>query len=66
MNTREDRWWTWRWDHVETRNIPTTWTRVDRWRRGSLLTVYRLETEDGATQWWFYLRFNVALGLALP
>jgi hypothetical protein len=66
MNTSEDKWYTWRWDHVEASDLPTTWTQVDRWRRGSLLTVYRFRTADGATQWWFYLPFNLGIGFASP
>jgi hypothetical protein len=39
--------------------------RITRWRRGSLLTVYRFETQ-GSTQYWFYLPFNIGFGFSVP
>ena len=60
----KDRWWTWRWDRVETTELKTTWKRVVRWRRGSLLTVYLFETGDGARQVWLYGPFNLAVGFS--
>ena len=38
---------------------------ITRWRRGSLLTVYRMKSEE-ATHWWFYGPFNFAVAFSIP
>ena len=39
--------------------------RITRWRRGSFLTIYKMETNHN-TQWWFYGPFNLAVGFSYP
>ena len=36
---------------------------MKRWRRGSLLTVYRWESVS-SVKWWIYGPFNLAVGFA--
>lgn len=57
-------WWTWRWDRDEVADVSLEFTRITRWRRGSLLTIYRHENQEGTVAWWFYLPFNYAIGFA--
>jgi hypothetical protein len=57
-------WWVWRWDKTMAENMPVPYASVTRWRRGSVLTVYRYVTKTGGVQWWFYGPFNFALGFA--
>src|SRR5512135_855600 len=60
-----DRWWTWRWDTTSIQNAMVPHIRITRWRRGSFLTVYKMET-PGSTQWWVYLPFNIGIGFSSP
>ena len=64
MNSIEkpDRWWTWRWDTLESCNVYVPYTSIKRWRRGSLFTIYRMEFSEGGVQWWFYGPFNLCFG----
>ncbi len=55
-------WWTWHWDTKELKDIQLPMKTIKRWRRGSLLTVYRFETEQGDIEYWFYGPFNLAIG----
>ena len=65
--SRREPWWKWHWDR---RIVPVMDMHVKigvRWRRGSLLTVYRLDydTQDSRwTEWWFYGPFNFAIGFS--
>ena len=73
MKTKEEKWWTWHWDKsdvlaVEGSLAPTLalpYERITRWRRGSLLTIYRMEAK-GNLQWWFYGPFNICFGFGYP
>jgi hypothetical protein len=58
-------WWVWHWDVLEVKDAKIPYTRISRWRRGSLLTVYRKESR-GDVAWWFYLPFNIGLGFSHP
>jgi hypothetical protein len=58
-------WWTWRWDTLEVRGATIPYARIKRWRRGSLLTVYRKESA-GDVAWWVYLPFNIGFGFSHP
>jgi hypothetical protein len=58
--TREP-WWTWHWDKKHVDNATIT-LDITRWRRGSLLTIYRFKTEHGGVEWWLYGPFNLAIG----
>jgi hypothetical protein len=64
-----EKWWTWRWDRHELPGtklaLVATELHLTRWRRGSLLTVYRLQGEHETT-WGFYGPFNLALGFGYP
>jgi hypothetical protein len=61
--TREP-WWVWHWDKHSKVNVDLPYESIIRWRRGSLLTIYRYRTADGGITWWFYLPFNLAIGFA--
>ena len=58
-------WWIWHWDRVEAHPTALIYSRIVRWRRGSLLTVYRYETQY-EIQWWLYGPFNLAVGFSIP
>jgi hypothetical protein len=60
-----DPWWTWRWDRADAENCTLPFERITRWRRGSLLTVYRHESPHH-TEWWLYGPFNLAVGFSIP
>jgi len=60
-DTSREPWWTWHWDRTVVENSALLYTNVTRWRRGSLLTVYRMRTVSGV-QWWIYLPFNFCIG----
>lgn len=62
---RADRWWTWRWDTTRAENVMVPHIRITRWRRGSFLTVYKMETTS-QVQWWLYGPFNLAIAFAFP
>lgn len=68
----KEKWWTWHWDKsdaVELNPAQPTLTlpykRITRWRRGSLLTIYRMQS-DGSLQWWLYGPFNICFGFGYP
>jgi hypothetical protein len=42
-------WWVWRWDRTDAENVEIPFTSITRWRRGSFLTVYRMETPGDVT-----------------
>ncbi len=63
LNKPREPWWTWHWDKSHAENIEIPYESITRWRRGSLLTVYRFVTASGV-QLWFYGPFNLALGFA--
>lgn len=58
-------WWVWHWDYQHVPGAPLPYTSIKRWRRGSLLTVYRMES-SGDVQWWFYGPFNLGIGFSHP
>lgn len=58
-------WWVWRWDAYEAKDAKVPYVSIKRWRRGSLLTIYRKESV-GDVAWWIYLPFNIGLGLSRP
>lgn len=58
-------WWVWRWDRTDAKGVEIPFTSITRWRRGSFLTVYRMET-PGDVKYWFYLPFNVGVGFSIP
>lgn len=57
------RWWDWHWDTATIGECEVPYLSLKRWRRGSLLTVYRWESRTGV-KWWFYGPFNLAIGFA--
>lgn len=57
-------WWVWHWDRVSVKNAEITMS-ITRWRRGSLLTVYRME-QTSDVQYWFYFPFNLGIGFSVP
>lgn len=57
---KSERWWTWHWDREDADNIMLPAEKITRWRRGSFLTVYRIQMEK-QVQWWFYGPFNLAI-----
>jgi hypothetical protein len=61
MSGREP-WWVWHWDKADAKFPPAvSFRRITRWRRGSLLTVYRF-VQETQEQWWFYGPFDLAIG----
>lgn len=60
-------WWAWHWDRkmIGPLSIAMPRTTITRWRRGSLLTVYRHENHL-RVEWWFYGPFNLAIGFSWP
>jgi hypothetical protein len=72
VKQKPDRWWTWRWDTVD---VPgeaihgvlhkVRVQQLTRWRRGSLLTVYRIRSE-GQTFWLLCGPFNFSIGFGVP
>ena len=40
----------------------TPYAHITRWRRGSLLTIYRMAFTSGGIQWWFYGPWNFCIG----
>lgn len=62
--TREP-WWRWHWDKVDVGAGSLPFLRVTRWRRGSLLTVYRVDFASDV-QWWVLLPFNIGVCASFP
>jgi hypothetical protein len=58
-------WWSWHWNTLEVKAVNIPYTRIKRWRRGSLFTVYRRESV-GDVAWWIYLPFNIGFGFSCP
>jgi hypothetical protein len=65
VNAKVERWYTWHWDYCEERDTSMPLVRIQRWRRGSLLTVYLFEGECDM-QWWFYGPWHLAIGFGYP
>lgn len=62
--SKHEPWWTWHWDRVEVLDASVSYSRVIRWRRGSFVTLYRLEGSR-STEWRLYLPFNASVGIQL-
>jgi len=62
---KREAWWVWHWDTYDVKDATVHYVRITRWRRGSLLTVYRKETK-GDVNWWIYLPFNIGFGFSYP
>jgi hypothetical protein len=60
---RREPWWIWHWDYREMGQFDMPYMSMRRWRRGSLLTIYRWESAS-SVKWWFYGPFNLAIGFA--
>jgi len=66
---KHEPWWIWHWDVSDAKKEDETdlvklqiqFERVTRWRRGSLLTIYRYVMKE-QVQWWFYGPFDLAVG----
>lgn len=65
MNWDDEQWWRWRWDTFTANDVNLKYKRITRWRRGSLLTVYRIETLS-TVEWAFYIPFNLSIAFSRP
>lgn len=58
---KRDPWWVWHWDRTVMVAVDVPYKTIWRWRRGSLLTVYKFVGEDDSVFWYFFGPFNLAI-----
>lgn len=61
----KEAWWVWHWDRATVEDTHLHFESITRWRRGSLLTVYRLVSATEIA-WWFAGPFNIEIGFSVP